>query len=216
MAQSARLIVLLAAVIAPVLAQPAAAADGPAWIAFSKLAATTPAYVETIVSHEVNGKATSDGTYRFTWMDPSNAKIEVLAGSGKGAVVIWTGGGKVQAYDVNNPAVVVPFDRMDKDATDLRGNPVGSAAFAFLRAVWASAGPLTETPGPVIDGAATTIVTMNPDPARMNGISKGELYVAASGAPKRVVLYEGTTLVEQDEFTNQNLSPKISARDFST
>jgi ATP-dependent exoDNAse (exonuclease V) alpha subunit len=57
---------------------------------------------------------------------------------------------------------------------------------------------------------------MNPDPARMNGISKGELYVAASGAPKRVVLYEGTTLVEQDEFTNQNLSPKISARDFST
>jgi hypothetical protein len=212
-----RPIVLLAAFIATALAQrAAAAADGPAWIAFSKLAATTPAYIETIVSHEVNGKATSDGTYRFTWMDPSNAKVEVLSGRAKGAVVIWTGGSKVQAHDVDNPAIVVPFERMDKDATDLRGNPVGSAAFAFLRAVWASGGPLTETPGPVIDGVPTTIVSMNPDPSKMNGISKGDLYVAASGAPKRVVLYEGTTLVEQDEFTNQNLSPKLSAKDFST
>lgn len=207
---------LAATVVAPALAQTApATAGGPAWTAFSKFTDATPRYVETIVANELKGGATSLESYRFTWMEPSNAKIEVLDGEQKGSVVAWTGGSQVHAHDGQHPGIVLPFDRTDKSVIDLRGNVVGAAAFSALRTAWAAGGPLTETPGPVINGGPTTIVTMNPDPAKTNGVTRGDLYIAANGAPQRILLYQGTTIVERDDFKDQNLTADVSSRDFS-
>jgi hypothetical protein len=210
------------ALAAPVagLAQTSAgngASAPPAWEAFKKANDSIKDYTETITAHEVKGSDVQDRVYHFSFAKPAFARSAIVSGPGSGGEAVWTGGDHVRGHQGGFLKMIklsIPID--DARATDLRGKTIDAAFFPTIIASFESGGPLSEEPGPIVDGAPTDAVSHVPsDPTKVRGLTKDVFLISrTTHLPVEHLGYEGSQLVEDDKFTDQKINPGLPPSTF--
>jgi hypothetical protein len=210
------LLLLLSTVIAaggmpaaPSTTPQAVSTAAPALDAFASAWSKIGAYSATLAVHETAGKSVQDRTYAFTFQKPSNATIVITKGAGRGGKVAWSGGDSV----IGSPPGL--FSRMkihlgisDARVTSLRGDTVAMASFAWLLDHFRrTPGRKTETPGPPVDGNATTVVWLAvADPSADEGLTQEVLVIAnATDLPVSARGYIGPDVVKEVHYSDMSV-----------
>ncbi|MGH7727206.1 MAG: hypothetical protein ACREM2_00220 [Vulcanimicrobiaceae bacterium] len=191
----------------------------PGWDAFVAATEQIHDYTVTIVAHEVLGGRTQDRTYRYDFQRPMEAKSTILDGPGKGSVGVWDGGTTVRGHQGGLLSfVTLEVGVHDPRATDLRGNTIETAAFPVLVTRFPALGPLSEGPGPTIDGQATIEASVTVEaPSADHGLTRETLDLSSqTHLPLRHEGYTGTELVQRDDFVDLTINPGLTAADFQT
>jgi hypothetical protein len=209
---------LALALVAPVagLAQ-SSATSLPAWDAFKKADESIKDYTETITAHEVKGSDVQDRVYHFAFAKPTSARSAIVSGAGSGGEAVWTGGDHIRGHQggfLKMIKLTLAID--DARATDLRGKTIDAAFFPTMIAAFESGGPITEEPGPSVDGSPTDAVShIPPDPTKVRGITKDVYLISrTTHLPVEHLGYEGAQLVEDDKFTDQKINPGLPPSTF--
>ncbi|MBC5811108.1 MAG: hypothetical protein GIW95_09725, partial [Candidatus Eremiobacteraeota bacterium] len=166
-----------------------------------------------------DGKDVQDRTYRYKWKRPSMAQIDVLAGPGKGGGAVWTGGEQVRGHQGGIlSGIKMSIDIHDKRAVSLRGNTIAAASFEYMiKHFLTTTGALAESPGPTIDGIATTTITLAvADPKSDGNVTREVLYLGtAKHLPVRRDAFVGTQLVGSETFKDVQTNTGIKTEDFN-
>jgi hypothetical protein len=179
----------------------------------------------TITAHEVAGTQRQDRTFRYSFLRPDHAKLELLDGPMRGAVAVWNGGSTVTAHKRGLfAAFKESFDLHDHHVTSLRGNGLVTPELsAALRCFADHPQNVTEAAGPQLGTVATVAVSYeNPAGLHCDSDSAADVAVTkdvflvdpATHLPLRRMRYEGTTLVEDWELRDLQINPPLVAADF--
>lgn len=194
----------------------------PAFDAFVRAFAGVQDYKEQLVTHETSddGASIQDRTSEYRWRrNPLAAYITVLAGPGKGGVAVWHGGDTVSGHKGGILSLIhLTLNIHDGQATSLRGDTIESAGFDFvIRRYLGTAGTMSESTGPMVDGQATTAVTLAVgDPSKNTNISKDVLYLSnAKHLPVRREEYVGARLVKEELYNGVQTNVGLTDRDFN-
>ena len=221
MNQASRLWVVGALAFASIVAAPALGENRstPALDALVRaLNAITDYQVRGIV-HETtdDGAHVQDRTYDFRWKRPNYERIEIIAGPGKGEGASWHGGPTVRGHQGGFlSGIHMNVSIHDPRATSLRGDTIETAAFTWqAEHLLNTPGRLSEAPGPVIDGAPTTAVTLQVTDSKANGnVSRDVLYIGKEKhLPLRREQFAGTTLVKTEHFVDIKVDNGFSVDD---
>jgi hypothetical protein len=190
---------------APSDALVAAAAVGPEWSAFAKIAETTDDFIITVEGHEmVDGKSNAS-TFKLTTRKPHYARCEIVKGDGMGGVAVWRGGDKIQAHEGGeHKDIIVVLPRHNRRVTDLLGHGCGDTSPDMIVGYTTHNGKLSEAPGPTIGGEATDDVTWLVNPGDMVRESKEDFFI--SKTTHLIVAtkgYRGADLVEDSTWKIQ-------------
>jgi hypothetical protein len=183
---------------------PAISRSAPALDAFASAWSKIESYSVTIAVHETAGRSVQDRTYALAFEKPCNTTIVITKGSGRGGKVVWSGGDSV----IGSPPglfsrVKVHLGIDDARVTSLRGDTVAMASFAWLLEHFRqTAGPKTETPGPPVDGNATTTISLAvANPSADDGVTQEVLVLAnATELPVSARSYIGSQVVKDVHF----------------
>ena len=192
----------------------------PAFAAFVKAFAAVSDYRDQIVVHETNddGSQTEDRTYAYMWKRPTSAKIDIIDGPGKGGGVVWTGGDKGTGHQGGIlSGIKASISINDPRATSLRGDTLEVASFEWeLKHFLSMPGTLSDSPGPALEGGATTAVTLTVTNPKTNGnVSKDVLYLSnTTHLPTRREQYVGSRLVKTETFKDVKVNNGFTASDF--
>lgn len=184
----------------------------PAFAAFRTVWEGLANYSETIVSHETtnDGKAVQDRTYRYTFVKPDAALIEITAGPGKGGGIAWHGGPTVHGHKGGLIAFVkLTLSKSDPRVTSLRGDQVEVASYGYeLDRFLTVPGTLSEAPTPL--GTAVTFTLATPD---RTGITKEILVLSnATHLPVEHEAFVGDERVKLEKLSNVTLdAPNLTA-----
>lgn len=188
----------------------------PAIVAFDAMFAGVNDYTYVLRAHEIKGTRTQDRTYSFAFLRPSYAKSLIVEGEGKGGGAVWDGGSQVNAHAGGLFAGLhAKIDINDPRAVSLRGftTPAGLIQ-NFIRAYKDTPGTLAQTDGGPAGAARTTdrLDLKIADPASYDGVTESILYLdAATHWPVRQIVYEGSQIVMDQQFsgirTNVGLKP---------
>jgi outer membrane lipoprotein-sorting protein len=206
----------LLAVVTFAPAANAAAALDEAAAAFTKI----NDYVTTVVVHETDnsGKNVEDRTYKYSFMKPSFVKLEILAGSHRGAGVVWRGGDKVKGHDGGFlSGIHLTLDIHNGRVVSLRGDTVDSGTIpAMLDQFKTIKGDVSEVVGPTIEGQPTDVVTLKvADPTTDDGVSKIVLYLSkTTHLPVRRERFVGDQLVKLENVTSMKTNVGLTENDF--
>jgi len=194
----------------------------PAFDAFVRVFADVKDYKEQLVTHETSddGASVQDRTSDYRWRrNPFAAYITVLAGPGKGGVAVWHGGDTVSGHKGGILSLIhLTLNLHDGQATSMRGDTIESAGFDYaIKHYLATAGTMSESAGPAIDGQATTAVTLVVgDPSKNTNISKDVIYLSnAKHLPVRREEYVGAKLVKAESYNNVQTNVGLTDHDFS-
>ena len=193
----------------------------PAFDAFVKTFADVKDYQLQIVTHETtdDGKSVQDRTYAYRWGRPSFARIEVLAGPGKGGVASWSGGDKIHGHQGGILSMIhITSDINDARAVSLRGDNLEVTSYPWeIKHFETQPGTLSEAEGPAVDGQATTAVTLEvTDPKANKNVSKDVLLIGKDRhLPLRREQYVGATLVKTETYKSIKLNNGFTPDDFN-
>jgi outer membrane lipoprotein-sorting protein len=174
-------------------------------------------YTATIVTHEIQGTDTQDRTYHYAYKKPHFARIDIVAGPGRGGGAVWTGGDHV----VGHQGGFISFVKLsvaitDGRATSLRGDTIDHGSFQSVADELATGkieGPAVPA---TVDGAAADIVTIDLAPAAPGGVSKVAVaFSRTTHLPLRRTSYAGDTQVKQEDFRDVKLNPGLTEADFT-
>lgn len=175
-------------------------------------------YTCNVKVHETDGAKTEDRLYAYAFKKPHMARIDILAGPGKGSGAVWLGGDKVKGHQGGFlSGIHLTVDITDKRATSLRGDTIDTGSFgAILDSFKTTKGELSQGPGPSINGTPTEAISLKVTaPAANNNVSRDQLFIAkATHLPIRRVRYEGDKIVKDETFFNIKLNPGLTAADF--
>lgn len=168
--------------------------------AFASAWARIDRYRATLEMHETSGRDVQDRTYAYEFAKPTTASIAIVRGPGHGGKVFWTGGESI----VGQPPGILGALRIhlsihDRRATTLRGDTVAMASFGWLLDhLHATAAIARETPGPSVDGVATTELTLDiANPRDDDGFTRETVtFSNATKLPIDVRRYVGTEIVK--------------------
>jgi len=209
---------LVGAALAAPLGRSLAAEQPTALAQFSDAVAALQDYTVSLTAHETKGSETYDRTMRLSFKKPTMAKLEVIAGPGKGGVVFWHGGDKVRGHRGGFLSMItLTLDLHDKQVTSLRGATIEDATFPWqVEHLKTMKGELSEQPGPTIDGQETEALTLKPaDPQADTGLTSEVTFISRiTHLPVRFQGYEGTTVVRQSDYTNLQLNTGLKDSDF--
>lgn len=198
--------VLLALGVALLGAAPAP----PAVSAFADAWAKVPSYTCTIRVHETKGAQVQDRTYRYAFLKPHFAKIDIVAGPGRGGGAVWKGGTTI----VGHRGGAISFIRLtrplnDPEAADLRGHTMDQASFQAMLDALRDAPSLTEaTPSAAYD--AVEVPYKDAD-----GATRRELQLSkTTHLPVRRLTYAGDAVVEDETFVDVNTAANLKESDF--
>ena len=164
-------------------------------------------FTVTIEATEWLGGTTIQNVLHYAFRKPERARLDVVAGPSRGAVLIWRGGDGVTAYQRSLAFVKVRAGANASRVTSPRGNGVltpnlGDVLECFAR----HRGDVRERPGPRVDGDATNAIVLNytggvtcpDDSSRDGGVTRDVLYVSRrTGYVVRRERYERESLVEE-------------------
>ena len=189
---------------------PAAGGGAPSDSPFAQLLTTwrqVRDFTVTIEATERLGGRTTQNVLHYAFRKPDRARLDVVAGPSRGAVVIWRGGDRVTAYHRSLSFFKVRTRVKSSRVTSPRGNGVltpnlGDVLECFAR----HRGDVRERPGPMVDGDATSAIVLNytggvacPDDSSKDGdVTQDVLYVSRrTGYVVRRERYERESLVER-------------------
>jgi outer membrane lipoprotein-sorting protein len=192
--------------------------SAPAIDAFNAAFSKVTSYTFKLHSHETKGSSVQQRVYDYSFMKPHFAKTLIESGDGKGSGGVWTGGEKVSGHQGGFlSGIHLKVDLHDERATSLRGYTIPDGLPQNIVANYANIpGTLTQAAGGKIDGAGTDVLTLVvTNPAGNGGISKQVLYLSQETHwPLREILYEGSTPVLDQSFTDYNLNANLTQDDF--
>jgi len=190
---------------------PVAAADAPA-AAFATAWAAIDDYTATITVHETDGKNVQDRVYRYAYKKPSDAKIDVVAGPGKGSGAVWTGGDHVRGHlggFLSGIKQSIPIT--DPRATSLRGDTIDRASFASIADDLKNGRVDPATTDVMVAGVLTDAVTIALTPSAPGGVTREVVYLArTTHLPVRRASYVADVLVKQEDFSEVKLDPGLT------
>jgi len=193
-----------------------AAADTPV-AAFTAAWAAVDNYTATITVHETDGKSVQDRVYHYAYKKPAFAKIDVVAGPGKGSGAVWTGGDRVRGHQGGLfSGIKMSVAITDGRATSLRGDTIDKASFQSVADEFKN-GRVDPAPADAtVDGATVDAVTVGLAPAAPGGVTREVVYLSrTTHLPVRRIGYAGDTLVKQEDFSEVKLDPGLAAADFN-
>lgn len=161
---------------------------------FAQAWANVQSYSCVVSFHEVDGSHVQDRVMRVTFEKPYNTRVDVLAGDGRGAVIIWRGGDTVHGHEGGwLSAFKSNVDLHDRRVTTLRGETVADAnwgaLYTHLTTLHADAVQA------VVVGDTTTITYQIPDPPGDGNVTKEVLMLGGNSLPIEYDAYVGDQLV---------------------
>ncbi len=205
---------ILAAVVALASALPAAA-DTPV-AAFLAAWAGVDSYTATITVHETDGTSVQDRIYHYAYRKPSFAKIDIVAGPGRGGGAVWTGGDTVRGHLGGLISFVkLTIAKTDARAVSLRGDTIEKGSFQSVADACASLHPEPQ-PEATIDGAAVDVVAFALPPSTPLGATRSVVsFSRATHMPVRRVTFAGDTPVKQEDFSDVKLNAGLTEAYFN-
>jgi hypothetical protein len=179
----------------------------PAWMSFERAWTGISGYTATVTVFERRGDEVQHVAFDYTFDKPSSATVHVIKGPNAGVTLVWNGGSTVIAH--RGSGLVALFKKTmslhDPLITTIRGSSIDQLSFAaILTHAQDTAGPVTQSIGPVINGTPTTAVTLIPASSATDASLTREVVdiSLSTSLPVRVLGYSETTLVRQIDFTN--------------
>lgn len=179
-------------------------------------------YTVNVEAHEVlDGHTYNDGL-RYEYRRPDRARLEIIYGAQRGSIVTWNGDDSATAYRRDLSFLKVRYGARDRRVTSARGNGVLTPNFDAIIACFEShPHSITESPGPSIDGNATTAITLDrsnfscPADSKLDhDITRDVLYVSKrTHFPLLRERYAGSARVESWKLTNLKINSGLTDRD---
>jgi hypothetical protein len=184
----------------------------PAWMAFERAWTRISGYTATVTVFERRVDEMQNVAFEYTFEKPASATVHVVKGPNAGVTLVWNGGDSVIAHRGSGFAALFKktISLHDPLVTTVRGSSIDQLSFAAILAhAQDTTGPLSESAGPVIDGAPTAAVTLIPESSTTNtGLAREVVDISLSTSlPVRVLGYSATALVRQIDFTNVRITP---------
>jgi hypothetical protein len=175
-------------------------------------------YRMTIAVHEVAGGRVEDRTYAILFKKPALERIDIVAGPGKGGGIVWLGGDKVKGHRGGLlSGIRLTLDIHNSQVATLRGDSVNSGTIPAMLAVFTTVkGTVSEAPGPQIEGAGSSAVTLDvADPPAYNGVTREVLYLSSvTDLPVRRERFAGPQLVKSEIVTDTKTNVGLTSNDF--
>lgn len=189
-----------------------AAPSGPA-AAFLDAWAKVPSYTCAIKVHETKGSNVQDRTYRYAYLKPHYARIDITGGAGRGGGAVWTGGDTVSGHQGGFlSGIHLKVSIHDGRAVDLRGGTIDQASFQDIADAIKSAPSQTDGEETVNGTTYDTVTVPYKDD---NGATKRVVFLSkTTHLPARRVTYAGETVVETEDFTDVNTAAGLKESDF--
>jgi hypothetical protein len=179
-------------------------------------------YTVNVEAHEViDGRAFTD-VLRYAYRRPDRARLEITSGAQRGSVVIWNGDDRATAYRRGLSFLKLRFGVKDRRVTSARGNGILTPNFdTIIRCFEAHPQSISESPGPAIDGDATTAITLTrdgfacPEDSTLDhDLTRDVLYVSnRTHLPLLRERYAGSARVEAWKLTNLKINSGLTDRD---
>ena len=134
-------------------------------------------YEARVTVHEAKGTISQDRVYWVRFERPTQTRVDIVDGDGRGSAALWNGGDRVRGHQGGMLSFIkLNVDMRSKFATDLRGCTIDEANFgslvAHLESIKRSSERVT-----VVNGKVVLVVETDP-PAPSNNVTK-EVYVLA-------------------------------------
>jgi len=167
-------------------------------------------YEGTVTVHEVKGNSVQDRVYLVRFRKPTQTRVDILDGDGRGCAAIWNGGDKVRGHQGGFLSFVkLNVDLRSKFSTDLRGSTIDQANFGALLAHLESVDPkfehVTTVAGKVVLAIATKPLAPNSD------VTKEVYILAPNWLPLEFTEYAGNKVVRHVINSGLKLNIKIPA-----
>ena len=183
--------------------------------AFLDAWAKVDSYTVTIAVHETNGSAVQDRVYRYAYKKPHDAKIDVVAGPGRGSGAVWTGGDHVTGHQGGIlSAIRLSVPITDARAASLRGDTIDFASFQSVADEFTSGrvepAAVPSSVGGVACDDVTVVLT-----APLRGVTKHVVCLGrTTHLPLRRTGYAGDAPVKVEEFRDLHLDAGLKTADF--
>jgi hypothetical protein len=189
------------------------AAPPPAASAFLDAWAKIASYTCDIKVHEVKGNDVQDRTYRYAYLKPHFAKIDITGGPGRGGGAVWSGGDTVSGHQGGLlSGIHLKISIHDARAVDLRGDTIEAGSFQTIADELEKA-PSATSSEETVDGVATDAITIPFSDAL--GATKRAIYLSrVTHLPVRRVTYQGDAIVKSEDFTNVDARVVLKESDF--
>ncbi len=189
-----------------------ASPSGPA-SAFFDAWSKVSSYTATIKTHETKGSDVQDRTYRYAYLKPHFAKIDITGGPGRGGGAVWHGGDTVSGHQGGMlSGIHLNVSIHDGRAVDLRGGTIDEASFENVAQNIRDAASATNGEE-TLNGTAYDTVTVPYKDA--NGATKRVIFLSrTTHLPVRRVTYAGDAVVETEDFSDVNTAANLKESDF--
>ena len=186
--------------------------SGPAG-AFIDAWSKVPSYTATIKAHEVKGSDVQDRTYHYAYLKPHFARIDIIAGPGRGGGAVWRGGDTVSGHQGGLlSGVHLTISIHDGRAVDLRGGTIDEASFENIAQNIRDAASATNGEE-TVNGTAYDTVTVPYKDA--NGATKRVIFLSrTTHLPVRRTTYAGDAVVTTEDFSDVNTAANLKESDF--
>jgi hypothetical protein len=207
-----------AALVAACLPFRVLAADAPSpAAAFVAAWAGIDNYTATITVHETLGTQTQDRVYHYAYKKPHFAKIDIVAGPGRGGGAVWSGGDHVKGHQGGMMSFVklsVAID--DARATSLRGDTIDHGSFASIADELAAGKLEAPAVSATVDGVPCDVVTVDLPPLVPGSVTKVALaFSHATHLPVRRTSFVGDAQVKQEDFSAVKTDAGLTEADFN-
>jgi outer membrane lipoprotein-sorting protein len=211
-------IIAIAAAAAIALGAPlhASGADTPASDFITAWAAIDD-YTATIATHETNGKDTQDRVYHYAYKKPHFAKIDIIAGPGRGGGAVWTGGVRVKGHQGGFlSGIKLTVAITDGRATSLRGDTIDRGSFQSIADDLKSGKAESVTTIETVDGVPCDLVSIDLHPATPDAVSRSLVaFARTTHMPVRRTSFAGDAQVKQEDFSEVKLNAGLTEADFN-
>jgi len=134
-------------------------------------------YECTATVHEAKGDSVQDRTYLVRFERPTQTRVDIVAGDGRGSAAVWNGGDKVRGHQGGFLSIIrLNVGIHSKFATDLLGSTIAETNFGSLIAHLESLDPRVEH---VTKSAGRIVLVVElGSPSRKSEVPK-EVYILA-------------------------------------
>jgi hypothetical protein len=182
----------------------------PALVAYTNAWRRVTAYSATATIFEQKGAQTQKMVFAYNFAKPSNVSVRVAEGANTGARLLWTGGSTV---DVRRGGGLLSLLKKtvslhDPLVTTIRGSSIDQLGFGAILAHAQCPGVLSQSPGGLVDGAATDAITLIPSqPPADADLTREVIDISTTThLPTRVLGYEGRMLAREIDFSDVHLT----------
>ena len=172
-----------------------------------------PSYTTDMKVHETKGDEVQDRTYRYAYLKPHFARIDITGGPGRGGGAVWKGGDTITGHRGGFVSFVKLTKSIhDPEAVDLRGGTIVDAPFQTIADDIRSAATVTNGEETILGTAYDTVSIPWKDPY---GATRVVIFLSkTSHLPARRVTFAGETIVRTEDFTNVNASANLTEENF--